>query len=118
MRVHTLPFSIADHNLYDDVKFIRRRQRNLLGDLFPSRAEYRCLLNHITCLNGMFAHLDHQSQVEVDLPLVKSAGEIEAYAENGVLEVEVQNLYRCLPHVGMPTLNFQAFSLRKSFTNI
>ena len=33
-------------------------------------------------------------QVEVELPLVKSASEIEAYAENGVLEVEVQDLYR------------------------
>jgi len=32
--------------------------------------------------------------VEVELPMVSKASEIDAYAENGVLEVEVAGVYR------------------------
>jgi len=32
--------------------------------------------------------------VEIELPLVSKAGQIDAYAENGALEVEVEGLYR------------------------
>ena len=32
--------------------------------------------------------------MEVELPLVSKASEIDAYAENGVLEVEVAGTYR------------------------